>query len=300
MQNAKLLNYLHLHFIVFIWGFTAVLGALINLDAVALVWYRMWIAWGFVLIYMLIRRENLRFSYKVLMRFALSGVIIAAHWLTFFWSIKESKVSVTLAVLSTGAFFASILEPIFYKRKIVWYEVAFGLVVMAGLYLIFDLAASYTLGITLALIAAFLSALFSVLNGKLVLEHKASAISFYELLFGAMAITIFLAFTDGFDAEFFQLGASDWFYLILLATGCTAYAFIASIYVMRWINPYTVMLTINMEPIYGIALALLILGEGERMDSQFYIGAGIILVTVLANGVIKMMSERKQRHLPSA
>lgn len=300
MQNAKLLNYLHLHFIVFIWGFTAVLGALINLDAVALVWYRMWIAWGFVLIYMLIRRENLRFSYKVLMRFALSGIIIAAHWLTFFWSIKESKVSVTLAVLSTGAFFASILEPIFYKRKIVWYEVAFGLVVMAGLYLIFDLAASYTLGITLALIAAFLSALFSVLNGKLVLEHKASAISFYELLFGAMAITIFLAFTDGFDAEFFQLGASDWFYLILLATGCTAYAFIASIYVMRWINPYTVMLTINMEPIYGIALALLILGEGERMDSQFYIGAGIILVTVLANGVIKMMSERKQRRLPSA
>lgn len=300
MRNDKLLNYLHLHFIVFIWGFTAVLGALITLEALPLVWYRMWIATGFVLIYLLIRKEKLKFPLKVLGQFALSGIIIGAHWLTFFAAIKVSNVSVTLAVLSTGAFFASLLEPLFYRRKIVFYEVAFGLVVMVGLYLIFDLTTSYTLGIILALTAAFLSALFSVLNGKLVLKHKASVISFYELLFGAVGISIFLAFTEGFSADFFKIAASDWMYLLLLATFCTAYAFIASVYVMRWISPYTVMLTINMEPIYGIILALLILGESEKMESQFYFGAAIILFTVLANGAIKLTKERKRRRLPEA
>lgn len=300
MRNDKLLNYLHLHFIVFIWGFTAVLGALISLDAAPLVWYRMWIATGFVLVYVLIRKEKLKFSLKVLSQFALSGIIIAAHWLTFFAAIKVSNVSVTLAVLSTGAFFASLLEPLLYGRKIILYEVVFGLIVIVGLYIIFDLTTSYTLGIILALSAAFLSALFSVLNGKLVLKHKASVISFYELLFGAIGISIFFAFTEGFTVEFFKINSTDWFYLILLATFCTAYAFIASVHVMRWISPYTVMLTINMEPIYGIILALLILGESEKMEPQFYFGAGIILVTVLANGVIKLTKERKRRRLPEA
>lgn len=300
MRNDKLLNYLHLHFIVFIWGFTAVLGALISLDAAPLVWYRMWIAVGFVLLYVLIRKENLKFSLKVLSQFALSGIIIAAHWLTFFSAIKVSNVSVTLAVLSTGAFFASLLEPLFYGRKIILYEVLFGLAVIAGLYIIFDLTTSYMLGIGLALAAAFLSALFSVLNGKLVLKYKASVISFYELLFGAIGISIFFAFTEGFTADFFKIDSKDWVYLILLATFCTAYAFIASVHVMRWISPYTVMLTINMEPIYGIILALLILGESEKMESQFYLGAGIILITVMANGIIKLTKERKRRQLPEA
>lgn len=300
MRNDKLLNYLHLHFIVLIWGFTAVLGALISLDAIPLVWYRMLIATGFVFLYVLFKREKLKFSLKVLSQFALSGIIIAAHWMTFFAAIKVSNVSITLAVLSTGAFFASLLEPLLYGRKIILYEVLFGLMVIGGLYLIFDLEASYTLGIVLALISAFLSALFSVLNGKLVLKHKASVISFYELLFGVIGISIFLAFSGGFTVEFFQVSANDWMYLLLLASVCTAYAFIGSIYVMRWISPYTVMLTLNMEPIYGIILALLILGDVEKMDSQFYFGAIIILMTVLANGIIKLTRERKRRRLPEA
>lgn len=300
MQNDKLLNYLHLHLIVFIWGFTAVLGALISLEAIPLVWYRMLLATGFVFLYLLYKREKLKFSLKVLSQFALSGIIIAAHWLSFFAAIKVSNVSITLAVISTGAFFASFLEPLIYGRKIIFYEVLFGLMVIGGLYLIFDLDASYTLGIILALIAAFLSALFSVINGKLVLKHKASVISFYELLFGVIGISVFLAFTGGFSVEFFEVSTSDWIYLLILASVCTAYAFIGSIYVMRWISPYTVMLTINMEPIYGIILALLILGDVEKMDSQFYFGAAIILVTVIANGIIKLRIERKRRRLSKA
>ena len=299
MRNDKLLNYLHLHFIVFIWGFTAVLGALISLEAIPLVWYRMLLATGFVFLYLLYRKEKLRFSFKTLSKFALSGIIIALHWLTFFGAIKASNVSVTLAVLSTGAFFASLLEPLFYKRKVIFYEVFFGLIAIVGLYVIFDVDSSNALGIGLALISAFLSALFSVLNGKLVLEHKAGAISFYELLFGVLGITVFLAVSGGFSKEFFVVSTSDWVYLAILASVCTAYAFIASVHVMKWISPYTVMLTINMEPVYGIILALINLGDSEKMGPQFYYGAVIIMLTVVANGIIKMRQQRKQRRLPN-
>lgn len=297
MQNDKLLNYLHLHFIVFIWGFTAVLGALITLEAIPLVWYRMLLATGFVFLYLKIKKENLRFSMKTLGGFALAGIIIALHWLTFFGAIKASNVSVTLAVISTGAFFTSLLEPLLYGRKIIWYEVFFGLLVMVGLYIIFDVEASYTLGIVLALISAFLSALFSVINGKFVLKHKASAISFYELLFGVIGISIYLAISGSFTTDFFSVSTHDWMYLAILASGCTAYAFIASIHVMKWISPYSVMLTINMEPVYGIILALLVLGDAEKMGSQFYYGAIIILLTVIANGIIKITQERKRKRL---
>lgn len=297
MRNDKLLNYLHLHFIVFIWGFTAVLGALISLEAIPLVWYRMLLATIIIFAFLKFRKEKLNFSLKTLSGFALGGIIIALHWLTFFGAIKASNVSVTLAVISTGAFFASILEPIIYGRKVIVYEVLFGLLAVAGLYVIFDVESSYTLGIVLALISAFLSALFSVINGKFVLKHKASAISFYELMFGVLGITIYLAFSGSFTAEFFTVSTNDWIYLLILASVCTAYAFIASVHVMKWISPYTVMLTINMEPVYGIILALLILGDSENMSAQFYYGALIILITVIANGIIKMTQERKRRRL---
>lgn len=300
MQNDKLLNYLHLHFIVFIWGFTAVLGALISLEAIPLVWYRMLLAVIIIFVFLKIKRENLRFSVKTLAGFALAGVIIALHWLTFFGAIKASNVSVTLAVLSTGAFFASLLEPLLYGRKVILYEVLFGILVIAGLYIIFDVEASYTTGILLALASAFLSALFSVINGKFVLQHKASAISFYELMFGVLGISIYLAFSGSFTTAFFTVSTHDWIYLLILASACTAYAFIASIYVMKWISPYTVMLTINMEPVYGIILALMILGDSEKMGPQFYYGAILILSTVLANGIIKMTLERKRRRLPNS
>ncbi len=297
MQNDKLLNYLHLHFIVFIWGFTAVLGALISLEAIPLVWYRMLLATLIIMVFLKIKKENLKFSIRTLAGFALAGIIIALHWLTFFGAIKASNVSVTLAVLSTGAFFASILEPLLYGRKIIIYEVFFGLIVVIGLYIIFDVEATYTLGIVLALVSAFLSALFSVINGKFILKNKASVISFYELMFGVLGISVYLAFSGSFTSEFFTLSTLDWIYLSILASACTAYAFIASIHVMKWISPYTVMLTINMEPIYGIILALIVLGDSENMSPQFYYGAAIILLTVIANGIIKITQERKRRRL---
>ena len=287
MQNDNLKSYLLLHVIVFIWGFTAILGALISLDALPLVWWRMSLAVVFILIYVLIKKIPLKIPKKTLLAFLFAGLIIALHWLTFFKAIKVSNVSITLACLSTGAFFTSILEPLLFGKKIVWYEVLFGLIVIAGLYIIFNVEVDYVYGIILALTSAFLSALFTVINAKFTKEYLPSVISFYELLGGVAFLSVYLLFSNGFTNEFLTLSLSDFGWLILLASICTAYAFIASVKVMKYLSPYTVMLTINLEPVYGIILAVLLFKDAERMSPMFYLGAVIILTTVVLNGIIK-------------
>lgn len=287
MQNDNLKSYLHLHVIVFIWGFTAVLGKLISLEALDLVWYRMLFASVIMTFVVLINKERIKVPFNVLVGFIVSGIIIALHWLTFYQAIKVSNVSITLACLSTGAFFASILEPIFYKRKIIWYEVLFGLIVIFGLGIIFKVETQYTTGIYLAVTSAFLSALFSVINGKYAKEYSPNVISVYELSSGFLFLSIYLFFADSFTPTFFALSSNDLLWLFLLSSICTAYAFSASVKVMKFLSPFTVMLTINLEPIYGIILVLLIFPENEKMSPMFYIGAIIILATVIANGIVK-------------
>lgn len=292
MQDVRLKNYLHLHFIVFIWGFTAVLGALITLEALPLVWFRMCIAVGIILIYAAITKAPLKVSFKTLMGFLVAGLIIALHWFTFFQAIKVSNISVTLACLSTGAFFTSFLEPIFFGRKVVIYEVMFGLLVIGGLYMIFHFEGNYLNGILLALSSAFLSASFSIINGKYATQYSPVTISFYELLGGIFFFSVYLLYSGSFTYEFFQVSADDWMWLFILGSFCTAYAFIASVHVMKYLSPYTVMLTINMEPIYGIILAVLVFNEKEKMSHWFYIGAGIILTTVILNGILKNRAKK--------
>jgi drug/metabolite transporter (DMT)-like permease len=288
MQKDKTLNsYFLLHLIVFIWGFTAVLGALISLEALPLVWYRMIFATGFILLFIAYKKIPLNLPKKTIIALIFAGLIIALHWLTFFKAIKESNISVTLACLSTGAFFTSLLEPIFYKRKIIAYEVLFGLIVIIGLYIIFRVQGNYIYGIILALSSAFLSALFSVINGKFAVKYDPTIISFYEISGGVLFLSVFLLFTQSFTAAFFTLSLNDLFWLLILSSVCTAYAFIASVGVMKYLSPYTVMLTINLEPIYGIILALLVFNDKEKMSFQFYIGAFIILSTVILNGILK-------------
>ncbi len=183
----------------------------------------------------------------------------------------------------------------------IWYEVFFGILVIIGLYIIFKVEGNYIEGIIYALCSAFLSAVFSLINGKIAQQYRPSMISFYELLSGVGVVTIYLLImtvfgkeTDGFTFSFFQLSTSDWLYMLLLASVCTAYAFIGSVQVMKYLSPYTVMLTINMEPVYGIILAFLIFGEAEKMNPQFYYGAAIILCTVIMNGIFKNAKKRKR------
>ncbi|MCK0158535.1 DMT family transporter [Cellulophaga sp. F20128] len=295
MLNDKFKNYLHLHFIVFIWGFSAILGKLISIDAMPLVWYRMLMAAALVLVFIFIRKNSLKVNRKSLLLMLLTGCVIALHWLTFFEAIKVSNVSIALATMSTGAFFAAILEPIWYKRKVIWYEIIFGLVVIGGLTLIFNIDASYKEGILLALCSAFLAAVFSLMNGKLIQNHKPSVISFYELGAGVIFLTIYMFIQGSFSQINFQLSTSDWVYLFILASFCTAYAFIASVKLMRYLSPYTVVLTNNLEPVYGILLAFIIFGESEKMDPMFYLGALLIIATVIVNGILKSRTRKKPK-----
>lgn len=284
-DNTK--SHLQLHWIVFIWGFTAILGRLITLDALPLVWYRMLFAVVFIFIYTRIKKISLKVSKKVLLKFLVAGLVIALHWFTFFRAIKVSNVSITLACLSTGAFFTSIMEPIFNKKKIIWYEIFFGLIVVFGLTIIFNVEGKYKEGIVLALTSAFLSASFAIINSKFVKDNPPTIISFYELFGGVLFFTIFIFVTSGFNSDFFKINPNDFIYLMLLSSVCTAYAFIRSTSIMKFLSPYTVMLTINLEPIYGILLAVLIFKDKEQMSPSFYIGAVIILITVLLNGILK-------------
>lgn len=296
MQNVSLQHYFKLHFIVFIWGFTAILGALISLDALPLVWFRMSLATLFVMAFLAFTRKGFRVNSKSLLIMLASGLVIALHWITFFKAIKVSNVSVTLGILSTGAFFTSILEPIFYKRKFIIYELIFGLMVIFGLFVIFRVETRYLEGILLALLSALLSALFSLINGKLAQLHGSIQITAYELLGGVLFLSAYLLFTGGFSAHFFVLSASDWFYLFILASVCTAYAFIASVKILKYLSPFTVMLTINLEPVYGIILATLFFSETEKMSPSFYFGAFIILLTVILNGSIKSYTRWKTKN----
>ncbi|EAQ41734.1 DMT family transporter [Polaribacter sp. MED152] len=295
MQENKLKNYLLLHFIVFIWGFTAILGALITIDAIPLVFFRMGLAVLFIALYFLIKKKSFYLDKTGVFKFLITGVIIATHWIFFFKAIKVSNVSVALVTMSTGAFFTSLIEPVFFKRRIKSLELILGLFVIVGLYIIFNFESQYQLGIIYALISSFLGSLFAVLNGLFVKKYDENRISLYQLLFGTLFVFIYLVINGQITLEFFVLQKMDWFYLFVLSSICTAYAFIASVKVMKYISPYTVMLTINLEPIYAIILALFIFGDKEKMNPEFYLGAAIVLGVVLANGVIKNQATLKQK-----
>lgn len=288
MRNAKTKNYLHLHFLVFIAGFTAILGELISIGSTALVWYRMLIAGILMYGYIKLIKLKIKINTKTKLKFFGAGIIIALHWITFFEAINQSNVSITLAMFSTGAFFASFIEPLIYKRRIIWYEIIFGIIVIVGVFLITQSEIKYLNGIILGISSALFSTLFAVINGRFIEVYQATVISFYEFISGVIFLTLFiLIFHDGFSMEFFNLSSKDWIYLFILASICTAYAFIGSVDVMRYISPYTVILTYNLEPIYGIALALLMFPETEIMSTQFYYGAILILLTVLMDAILK-------------
>ena len=288
MQKNKLKSLLHFHFIVFIFGFTAILGSLISIESLPLVWYRMLIAFLFLILFAIIFKRNIKVSKKLLIKLIICGALISLHWITFFKAIKVSNVSITLSVLSLGAFLTSFLEPLFYKRKIILYEVFLGVFVVAGTSLIFKSQYYYIEGIFYALISVFLSVIFGLINGKLIEEASSLVISIYELLGGVILITLILIFVGDFNNTFFDLSKSDLLWLILLGTVCTAYAFVISVDVLKHLSPYSLMISINMEPVYGIILAIIILNESSQLSLEFYIGFILIFLSVILNGIIKL------------
>ena len=296
MPNAKFKHYLHLHFLVFIAGFTAILGELITIGSLQLVWYRMAIAGILMFLFIKLVKLKLRITKKSFLLFSIAGVIIALHWVTFFESINQANVSIALAMFSSGAFFASFIEPIFFKRRILGYEIVFGLLVVVGVFLITSSEINYINGIILGLLSALFSTLFAVINGRFIERHNSTIISFYEFISGVVFLTIFILATGTvFNKQFFVLSSMDWIYLFILASVCTAYAFIGAVDVMRYISPFTVILSYNLEPVYGIAIALILFPETEKMSPQFYIGAILILVTVLLDALFKNYKSGRQK-----
>ena len=288
MQKNNLKHFIHLHFLVFIAGFTAVLGELITNSSVSIVWHRMLIASILTIFFILLKKKSLKIKLKQLLKYSFLGLIIALHWITFFEGIEQSNISVTLAMFSTAAFFTSFLEPIFFKRKIIFYEIILGLLVVIGVFLIFNAEFNFINGIILGILSAFFASLFSVLNGVMIKNDSAIKISFYNFVSGVIFITIYLIFTENINTLYIENYLSlNYLYIFILGSVCTAYAFIASVYLLKFITPYSVVLTYNLEPIYGILLALLFFGDNEKMSFQFYIGLFLILSSVLINMYVK-------------
>lgn len=294
MPSDSIKSHLNLHLIVFIWGFTAILGELISIREASLVWFRMLLATIFLLGYVALTRKSLLLPPKAILKLVFVGFLIAIHWIFFFKAINVSNVSITLAMFSMGSFFAAVLEPLFYKRKMLWYEVFFGLIIMAGLFIIMQVEVRFLEGIGYALFSVFMGVLFTLFNGKLIMKHDSTVITIYEFFAGFLFVSVYLLIDGKFTWAFFDISGKDWMLILVLASVCTAYAFTASVHVMRQLSPYTVMLTTNLEPVYGILLAYFIIGESERMSTSFYVGAAIILATVILNGVIKNRSKETE------
>jgi len=294
MQKNNLKHYLHLHFLVFIAGFTAILGEAISLSSIALVWHRMLIALVLTFLFLLYYRYNLKIKLKDFFKFSLAGIIIALHWITFFEAIEQSNISITLAMFSTGAFFASLIEPIFFKRKVRPVEIILGFIVICGVFIILQANISSFIGVLLGIISALLASLFSVLNGKLVQDNNPFLISFYEFLSGVTFILLYLTFSGNLiDLNIESFFSYDYLYVFILGSICTAYAFIASVHILKFLSPYTLVLTYNLEPVYGILLAIFIFPETEKMEFSFYIGTLIIISTIIINSILKIKNTKK-------
>ena len=293
MQKNKIKSLIHFHFIVFIFGFTAILGSLISISSLSLVWYRMLIAVMCLLIILPLLKKKLIIPKSLFFKLLFSGILISSHWVFFFKAIKASNVSITLSILSLGAFMTSFLEPLFYKKKIIFYEVFLGLLVVLGTAIIFKTQFKYMEGIIYSLISVIFSVLFTLINGKLVGQASSYTISLYELLGGFITLSFILILSNDFNTKLFVLKNNDFLWLLILGTICTAYAFVVSVDVMKHLSPYSLMLSINMEPIYGILLASLFLNESKNMSYQFYVGFSFIFLAVILNGILKIRQKYK-------
>ncbi|OYD43927.1 EamA family transporter [Sphingobacterium cellulitidis] len=279
-------NTLILHFTVLIWGFTGVLGELITVSALHLVWYRVLIAAVSLVVYYFFKRKSLLVSKGQLMQYLGVGLLVGLHWVLFFHAIKVSTVSVTLVTLSSVTLFTAILEPIINRKRISIADVVVGLVIIFGIYLIFKFEFKYFWGIVFGLSCAFCASIFSILNSRMVKKGSPTTITLYEMIGAWIGVSVVMLFTGDFDEQMI-LSQSDLLYLLLLGVVCTAIAYVLGVAVMRELSAFTVALTTNMEPVYGIILALLIFGQKEAMSTGFYFGAVIVLTAVFIYPYLK-------------
>jgi drug/metabolite transporter (DMT)-like permease len=278
------------------WGFTGILGKLIHLDAFVIVWHRVLIAFvalGIGLVY-------LKKSFKInsitnLWKIFGVGIIVALHWMTFYKSIQLSTASLGILCLSTTTIHVTWLEPLIMKRKFSWVEFSLGLLVIYGIYFVSsDFKADDFEALAYGLTSALCAALFSVFNARLAQDIPSSTITFYELLIGFIFMSVVLLFTGDLNENLFTMTMSDFLWLVFLGILCTSFAFLATIEVVKRLGAFTVSLSINLEPVYTILLAIVILNENELLGFEFYMGSAIIVIVVIANALIKYQLSRYQ------
>ena len=289
---------LRLHFIVLLWGFTGIMGKLISLEAVPIVFWRTFVA--IIVIFFMLKFSgiSLKITRKQFWQYLGVGVIIGIHWVLFYAAIKVSNVSVALSTISTGALFTAFIEPFFYKRKINISEIILSVVIVACLWLIFQASPEYWLGIVFGVSCAALAALMAVLNGVLQKspDSKPRKIIFYEMIGAFITVSLLLPFFTESVSDIAIMGW-DWLWILILGALLTAFPMIESVELMKHISPYSLVLAVNMEPIYSIVLAYFIFGESEQMSPLFYIAAVFMIAVIVLDEIIKQRKRKKAKSL---
>ena len=305
MQKPSLSDFLQLHFIVLIWGFTAILGKLLEpMDSSAVVLFRPLLAVLGMGVVLLVRRQTIRVLPGDRWRLLATGGLIALHWVMFFLAARIANVSVCLAGMATSSLWASVLEPVLLRRRVKPVEVVLGAVVLGGLYLVFRFEFDKVVGLAAAVFSAMLSSLFTIINSRFAQRLDAYVISFYEMTgaaIGAFGMWLVVQATNpvipgGRVVYYVPESAGQWGWLLVLSLVCTVYAYAVGVRLLRKFSPYMAILTVNLEPVYGIILAVLIFGNAERMTTGFYVGTLVILGAVLAYPVL---NHRLSRPVPT-
>ena len=272
---------------VLILGFTGIFGKLISLNTIELVWYRMLIAFITLFTFLVFKKELTKIKKKDFFGLLFVGSLVAVHWFFFFESIKVSNVSVAVVCLSTASFFSAMIEPLFLKRKPKLYEYMLGIVVFVTLFLMLEAETKYTMGYVYGIIASFLGTLFTLYNAKYINRLEASKITMVEMLAGVIIFSILMLLNKEIGINNLKIDINDFVYLLLLGTICTAAVFVWMVEIMKYISPYSLIMAINLEPIYSIVLALIIFSESEHMNLSFYIGASVIVLVVFLESYLK-------------
>ncbi|WP_194777036.1 DMT family transporter [Pararhodonellum marinum] len=289
-------DYLLIHFIVLIWGFTAILGLLISLPSVEIVFYRTLTATLILGFWFMWKQTRVTLAANDFWKIIGTGFLISMHWILFFWAARVSTASVCLAGMATTSLWTAFIEPMVNKSKIKWYEVFLGMMVIVGLYVIIRFEGGYWLGLSMALGSALIGAIFTVINGRLTKKHDHYIITFYEMMGACIFTLLFMPFyARYFTEDGLQLipTGMDVVWLLILGGICTVYAFSVSVELMKRLSAFAINLTVNMEPVYGIMLAVAIFGEKEKMTFGFYMGTLIILVSVIMYPLFNFIHKKK-------
>ena len=265
---------------VIVLGFTGILGELISIKSIDLVFYRMLFSFIALFIFLSFKKEIFNISKRKIIELLLIGMVVALHWIFFFQSIKIS-VPIAVISLSTSSLFSSIIEPVILRKKVNIYEVILGIVIILSFIMMYFTSEShFGLAYFYGIIAAFLATLFTILNAKYINVIKSSQITMIEMLGGTILISLYLIFNNSLEVFSFNIQSSDLIYLLILSVFCTSLVFVLMTEIMKYISPYTLIMSINLEPVYAIVLAVLILPNEEVMNNYFYLGASIIVLSI--------------------